>query len=122
MSVEKISAVLRCLGRSETTATPVDLRVRAVSQFGTRVVWFGEAELPSLWLCLVTRAGEISLATRGGSERNLLLLFTLRNDRVCSNFRAFPVTRTLRCLRRIHSRIYAVIMASQDFHFLSHSH
>ena len=41
-------------------------------------------------LCPVTRAGEISLATRGGTERNLLPLFTLRNDRICSNFRAFP--------------------------------
>ena len=68
----------------------VGLRVRAISLFGTRVVWSRETELPSLLLCPVTRAGEISLATRGGSERNLLPLFTLRNDRVCSNFRAFP--------------------------------
>ena len=68
----------------------VGLRVRTISLFGTRVVWSRETELPSLLLCPVTRAGEISLATRGGSERNLLPRFTLRNDRVCSNFRAFP--------------------------------
>ena len=61
-----------------------------VSLFGKRVVWSRETELSSLLLCLVMRAGEISLATRGGSERNLLPLFTLRNDRICSNFRAFP--------------------------------
>ena len=68
----------RCLSWSETPRLSVGLRVRAISLFGTRVVWSKETELPSLLLCPVTRAGEISLATRGCSERNLLPLFALR--------------------------------------------
>ena len=91
----------------------VGLRVR-----GTRVVWSGETDLPSLLLCPTTRAGEISLATRGSSERNLLPLITLRNDRVCSKLQSIsssPVTRALRRLRRIYSSIHADIMTSQEF-------
>ena len=106
VSVEELSVGLRGLSWSETPRLSVGLRVRAVSCWNTCCLVQGDT------------CGRAFACHPRGSERNLLPFVHAEKRSHLLKFQSIsssPVTRTLRRLRRIYSRIYAVIMASQDF-------